>query len=62
MGQVIEKKGFGDVIAACASLGRPVRVTLCGRGRAGAALSDEATRLGVPLTLSGLVTPSERPG
>lgn len=59
VGQVIEKKGFADVITACARLARPARVTLCGRGDLEGPLSVEAARLGVPLRVSGLVTPTE---
>jgi glycosyltransferase involved in cell wall biosynthesis len=57
VGQVIEKKGFDDVLEACARLERPFHVTVFGKGDEEDELRARAARLGVRLTVAGLVGP-----
>ena len=62
VGQLIPRKGFDDVIEACARLDRPVHITLCGKGPEEQTLRDQATRLGVRLTIKGWIDPAALAG
>jgi colanic acid/amylovoran biosynthesis glycosyltransferase len=54
--RMIEKKGLGDLVAACGMLvarGVPVRLEVAGTGPLRHSLEDAATRLGVPAVFHG---------
>lgn len=55
VGQVVKKKGFDLVVEACGRLERPVHVMVCGEGEEEGPLRAHASRLGVDVTMRGLL-------
>jgi colanic acid/amylovoran biosynthesis glycosyltransferase len=54
--RLIEKKGLGDLVAACGLLvarGVPLRMEIAGTGPLRGSLESDATRLGVPVVFHG---------